>query len=40
MKGMNLHIVFVAKYRRKSLTPESLDDLRVAFAGCLLRPDP
>lgn len=30
--SLRLHIVFVAKYRRKTLTPELLADLREAFA--------
>ena len=33
--NIKLHIVFVTKYRRKTLTPELLDYLRQAFADCL-----
>ena len=33
--SIKLHIVFVTKYRRKTLTPELLDYLRGAFADCL-----
>lgn len=33
--SIKLHIVFVTKYRRKTLTPEMLDYLRRAFADCL-----
>ena len=33
--NIKLHIVFVTKYRRKTLTPELLDYLREAFADCL-----
>ena len=32
---IKLHIVFVTKYRRKTLTPELLDYLKEAFADCL-----
>ena len=33
--ALRLHIVFVTKYRRKTLTPEILDALRGAFAEIL-----
>nr|WP_255333626.1 IS200/IS605 family transposase [Thiomonas sp. FB-Cd] len=33
--SIKLHIVFVTKYRRKTLNAERLDDLRGAFADCL-----
>ena len=33
--NLKLHIVFVTKYRRKTLTPELLEYLRVAFGDCL-----
>lgn len=33
--NLKLHIVFVTKYRRKTLTPELLDYLKEAFAECL-----
>lgn len=33
--NIKLHIVFVTKYRRKTLTPELLDYLKEAFAACL-----
>lgn len=33
--NLKLHIVFVTKYRRKTLTPELLDYLKEAFADCL-----
>lgn len=33
--NIKLHIVFVTKYRRKTLTPEVLDYLKEAFAECL-----
>ncbi len=33
--NIKLHIVFVTKYRRNTLTPEMLDYLKVAFADCL-----
>lgn len=33
--NLKLHIVFVTKYRRKTLTPELLDYLKKAFADCL-----
>ena len=33
--NIKLHIVFVTKYRRKTLTPEVLDYLKEAFADCL-----
>ena len=33
--NLKLHIVFVTKYRRKTLTPEVLDSLKEAFAECL-----
>ena len=33
--NIKLHIVFVTKYRRKTLTPELLDYLKEAFADCL-----
>ena len=33
--SLKLHIVFVTKYRRKTLTPELLDDLREAFTEIL-----
>ena len=33
--NIKLHIVFVTKYRRKTLTPELLDYLKQAFADCL-----
>ncbi|MDX9944226.1 MAG: IS200/IS605 family transposase [Azonexus sp.] len=33
--NIKLHIVFVTKYRRKTLTPDVLDYLRGAFADCL-----
>ena len=33
--SLRLHIVFVTKYRRKTLTPEMLDYLRGAFAEIL-----
>ena len=33
--NIKLHIVFVTKYRRKTLTPELLDYLKDAFADCL-----
>ena len=33
--SIKLHIVFVTKYRRKTLSAELLDYLRVAFADCL-----
>ncbi|MBK7424434.1 MAG: IS200/IS605 family transposase [Propionivibrio sp.] len=32
--NIKLHIVFVTKYRRKTLTPELLDYLKDAFADC------
>ncbi len=32
---LKLHIVFVTKYRRKTLTPELLETLREAFTGIL-----
>ena len=32
---IKLHIVFVTKYRRKTLTPELLDYLKEAFTDCL-----
>lgn len=33
--NIKLHIVFVTKYRRKTLTPEVLDYLQEAFTACL-----
>ena len=33
--NLKLHIIFVTKYRRKTLTPELLDCLKEAFADCL-----
>ena len=33
--NIKLHIVFVTKYRRKTLTPELLEYLQQAFAECL-----
>lgn len=33
--NLKLHIVFVTKYRRKTLTPELLEYLKQAFAECL-----
>ncbi|WP_278277060.1 IS200/IS605 family transposase [Sulfobacillus thermosulfidooxidans] len=33
--ALRLHIVFVTKYRRKTLTPEILDALQEAFAEIL-----
>lgn len=33
--NIKLHIVFVTKYRRKTLTPELLEYLKSAFADCL-----
>lgn len=33
--SIKLHIVFVTKYRRKTLTPELLEYLQVAFGECL-----
>lgn len=33
--NLKLHIIFVTKYRRKTLTPELLDYLKEAFADCL-----
>ncbi|NDP40778.1 MAG: IS200/IS605 family transposase [Rhodoferax sp.] len=33
--NIKLHIVFVTKYRRKTLTPELLDYLKIAFSECL-----
>ena len=33
--NIKLHIVFVTKYRRKTLTPEVLEYLKEAFAECL-----
>lgn len=33
--SLRLHIVFVTKYRRKTLTPEMLDALREAFSDVL-----
>ena len=33
--SLRLHIVFVTKYRRKTLTPELLDALRNAFTEIL-----
>lgn len=33
--NLKLHIVFVTKYRRKTLTPELLEYLKEAFAECL-----
>lgn len=33
--NLKLHIVFVTKYRRKTLTPELLDYLKTAFAEIL-----
>jgi putative transposase len=33
--NLKLHIVFVTKYRRKTLTPEMLDSLKRAFAEIL-----
>jgi len=33
--SIKLHVVFVTKYRRKTLTPELLDYLGGAFADCL-----
>jgi len=33
--NIKLHIVFVTKYRRKTLTPELLDYLKDAFTDCL-----
>ena len=33
--NIKLHIVFVTKYRRKTLTLELLDSLKEAFADCL-----
>ena len=33
--NLKLHIVFVTKYRRKTLTPELLGYLRDAFGDCL-----
>jgi putative transposase len=33
--NIKLHIVFVTKYRRKTLTPQVLDYLRGAFSDCL-----
>ena len=33
--SIKLHIVFVTKYRRKTLTPEMLDYLKGAFSDCL-----
>lgn len=32
---IKLHIVFVTKYRRRTLTPEVLDYLKEAFSDCL-----
>ncbi len=34
--NIKLHIVFVTKYRRKTLTPELLDYLKTAFSEILL----
>ncbi|MEO7161230.1 MAG: IS200/IS605 family transposase [Polaromonas sp.] len=33
--NIKLHVVFVTKYRRKTLSPELLAYLKVAFAECL-----
>ena len=33
--NIKLHIVFVTKYRRKTLMPEMLDYLKQAFSDCL-----
>ena len=33
--NIKLHIVFVTKYRRRTLTPEVLDYLKEAFSECL-----
>jgi putative transposase len=33
--NIKLHIVFVTKYRRKTLSPEVLDYLKEAFSDCL-----
>lgn len=33
--NIKLHVVFVTKYRRKTLTPELLNYLREAFSDCL-----
>lgn len=33
--NIKLHIVFVTKYRRRTLTPEVLDYLKEAFSDCL-----
>ena len=33
--NIKLHIVFVTKYRRKTLIPEVLDYLKEAFSDCL-----
>ena len=33
--NLNLHIVFMTKYRRKTLTPDLLEYLREAFGDCL-----
>ena len=33
--NIKLHIVFVTKYRCKTLTPELLDYLKIAFSECL-----
>ena len=33
--NLKLHIIFVTKYRRKTLAPELLDYLKEAFADCL-----
>lgn len=34
--NIKLHVVFVTKYRRKTLTPEVLDYLKEAFSDCLI----
>lgn len=34
--NIKLHIVFVTKYRRKTLSPEVLDYLKGAFSDCLV----
>lgn len=33
--NIKLHIVFVTKYRRKTLSPDLLEYLKVAFSDCL-----
>ena len=33
--NIKLHIVFVTKYRRRTLTPEVLDYLKEALSDCL-----